>query len=126
MRTLALITCMALSLAVAGGCGDEDKPETTTTADATTPTTTTSTTTAADTDFQPEPCPGADSPPNIVDVTSYGTDCGAVEDAMAELRGVSREFRIGDFECSRTEGMALSGKWKCRGEASYFTFTFGD
>ena len=45
---------------------------------------------------------------------------------MAEIRSVSTEFRIGDFECARTSGSELSGTWECRGEASYFTFQFAD
>jgi len=73
-----------------------------------------------------ERCQGAESPPNIVAVISYGADCGAVEAAMAELKSVSKEFRIGDFDCARISGAALGGTWECRGEASYFTFEFGD
>ena len=73
-----------------------------------------------------ERCTAAESPPNIVNVISHGADCGAVADAMAEIRSVSREFRIGDFQCTRVEGTRLSGTWECRGEANYFTFDFGD
>src|SRR4051794_20393313 len=95
----------------------------------TTATTSTTESTSAPTDetgLPKERCPGAESPPNIVDVISYGAPCSAVEDAMAQLKSVSTSFRIGDFECSRTSGSELSGTWECLGEASYFTFAFGD
>jgi hypothetical protein len=122
MRALATAAvAAALVLGALVGCGDDEDDE-----GGGETTTTTVTQTGADTDFQPQPCPGADSPPNIVDVTSYGADCAAVEDAMAELRSVGREFRIGDFDCARTSGTRLGGTWECRGEASYFTFVFGD
>jgi hypothetical protein len=108
----------ALSVAALGACGDD---ETTGTAE-TSPATTTTTDIAAGT----ERCTEAESPPNITNVVSHGTDCGAVADAMAEIRSVSREFRIGDFQCARVEGTRLSGTWECRGEANYFTFEFAD
>ena len=73
-----------------------------------------------------QPCPKAESPPNIVNVVSYGASCEAVEDAMSQIKSVSRQFRIGDFECTRTSGTRLSGAWECKGEAAYFTFDFGD
>jgi len=82
--------------------------------------------TTGDTDFPAEPCPDADSPPNITEVTSYGTDCAAVEDAIAKIGPVTEEFRLGDFDCARTEGSELAGTWECKGEASYFTFKFAD
>ena len=119
MRHVAALALLAM-LALAG-CGDDE--DTTSTA------TTTVTETATDpyrTGFPEERCRGAESPPNIVEVISYGADCGAVEDAMAELESVSKSFRIGDFECSRTSGGRLGGTWECLGEASYFTFEFGD
>jgi hypothetical protein len=113
---------IALALALAA-CGDDDEGDgagtvTTTTEDVTTVT--------DDTGLPEERCPEAESPPNITNVISYGADCGAVADAMAQIQSVSRQFRIGDFECTRVEGTRLSGVWECRGEASYFTFTFAD
>jgi hypothetical protein len=120
-RYLATLVA-ALALAGVSACGDDDDDAPA----AGTETTTTTTETVGETDFQPVPCPDADSPPNIVNVTSYGADCGAVEDAMDELRSVGREFRLGDFECARTSGTRLGGTWECRGEAAYFTFEFGD
>ena len=124
VRTLAAAAiAAALALGALSGCGDDEDDEG---GGETAPTTVTESQTGADTDFQPQACPGADSPPNIVEVTSYGADCAAVEDAMAELRSVGREFRLGDFECARTSGTRLGGTWECRGEASYFTFVFGD
>ena len=150
MRFRSAIALVAAALVI-GGCGsdDEDQPggeseSSTTTSQATTtesttsttePTSTVETTTTTEatttstedtTGLPKQRCRGAESPPNIVDVISYGADCGAVEAAMAELQSVAREFRIGDFECARVSGVALSGVWECRGEASYFTFVFGD
>jgi hypothetical protein len=123
VATIALVAAGALA-----GCGD-DEGTTTTSTTTTSTTTATITETAADphgTGLPEERCREAESPPNIVDVISYGADCGAVEDAMSELRSVSKSFRIGDFECSRTSGTRLGGTWECLGEASYFTFEFGD
>ncbi len=152
-RTAAAFTAAVLLFA---GCGADDEDhvgsddaststavQSTSTTESTTPestTTTESTITASttvesttdsggisDTTGLPkERCRGAERPPNIVDVIAYGADCAAVEATMAELQSVSREFRIGDFDCARVSGIAISGIWECRGEASYFTFTFGD
>jgi hypothetical protein len=117
-----LLACSLAAAAVAiAACGDEDA---TTTSPATT--TATETTVTDGTGLAEERCTEAESPPNIVNVISHGTDCGAVADAMAEIRSVSRAFRIGDFQCTRVEGTRLSGTWECRGEANYFTFDFGD
>lgn len=138
MRNKALALAAALALVAVSACGDDESTTVTTTvtetaADTTTDTdgdTTTDTPppdlTTESTDFEPRPCPGADSPPNITNVTSYGADCEAVEAAMAKLRTVSKMFRLGDFECFRLSGNRLGGIWECRGEASFFTFEFGD
>jgi hypothetical protein len=119
VRSAPAFALSFLAAAALGACGGDDD-ETTGTAE--TSPTTTSTTGAVGT----ERCTEAESPPNIVNVISHGTDCGAVAEAMAEIRSVSREFRIGDFQCTRVEGARLSGTWECRGEANYFTFEFGD
>jgi hypothetical protein len=105
----------ALALAACGGDdeGASTSPSTSTTSDSTG-------------GLPKQRCRAAESPPNIVNVISHGADCGAVEAAMAELTQVRTKFRIGDFECARTSGGRLSGTWECRGEASYFTFEFGD
>ena len=138
MKLIASTAALLIALA-ALGCGEDDEPESTsttapaaTTADGPTgaggietPTTSTTTTTE-NTGLPEERCDGAESPPNITEVLSYGADCGAVEDAMAEIQSVSTNFRIGDFECSRISGSELSGTWECRGEATYFTFEFAD
>jgi len=105
---LALVVCSTALVA----CGDEDEPA--------------ATTTATGLDAQAQPCPGADSPPNITEVTSYGTSCEAVEAALGEVGEISEEFVIGDFDCGRIEGDQLAGTWECRGEANYFTFKFAD
>jgi hypothetical protein len=129
MKPPLRLAAVALSLLCAGSvlaaCGDDD--ETTTTTE-----TVTSGATGGDGgatgagDFQPERCPGADSPPNITNVTAYGANCAAVEDAMAKIGAVATRFKLGDFDCERTEGSELAGTWTCRGEATYFTFDFGD
>ena len=111
MRLPALAGLALCCLALAA-CGEDD--EGTTTPDST----------AAD--APAEACPGADSPPNITNVTAYGTSCEAVEDAMAEIGSVSEEFVLGDFDCGRIKGNELAGTWECRGEANYFTFEFAD
>jgi hypothetical protein len=123
-----LLTLAAVAVGALAACGDEDQtsaaggePTITTTEESTV-----STTTITGTGLPKERCEGAESPPNIVDVISHGADCGAVEAAMADLESVSKEFRIGDFQCARTSGGPLGGSWECRGEASYFTFEFGD
>jgi hypothetical protein len=115
LRTAVAIALAALVLG-AGACGGDDE---------TTSATTTSTSTD-ETGLPQQHCPQAESPPNIVNVISYGASCEAVEDAMSQLQSVSRQFRIGDFECTRSSGTKLSGTWECKGEASYFTFDFGD
>ena len=136
MRHLIAISAAAVALLGLAACGGDDD-ETSTPAPATsTPTVDsgptgstgpvdTSTTTDS-TGLPEERCKDAESPPNIVNVVSYGADCGAVEDAMSEIRSVSENFRIGDFECTRISGSELSGTWECRGEATYFTFEFAD
>lgn len=153
MRATIAVTCIALLGLGAGACGEDDEPgspgttgetstlqsstTTSTTTDSTVPESTsttstgsttgaTSTTTEDDTGLPKQRCPGAERPPNITNVISYGTDCGAVEAAMAEIESVSTSFRIGDFRCSLRSGNELSGVWECLGEASYFTFVFGD
>jgi hypothetical protein len=126
MRLALALACTALTLGLAACGDDDDSSEEATPAATTTDTTTPASGTSDAADFPAEPCPGADSPPNIVNVTSYGTDCGAVEDAMAKLGSAEEEFRLGDFECAQLEGSSLGGTWECRGEASYFTFEFGD
>jgi hypothetical protein len=115
----ALAIVLALLAVGAGACGGDDE----TTASSSTTTTSTST---DETGLPEQDCPHAESPPNIVNVVSYGASCEAVEDAMSQLQSVSRQFRIGDFECTRSSGTSLSGTWECKGEASYFTFDFGD
>jgi hypothetical protein len=125
---LALIALIA-SVGLAA-CGDDDE-ETTTAADTTTTETTEVGATGeegatGESDFQPKACPGAASPPNITEVTSYGADCAAVEEAMAEIGAVKTRFSLGDFSCERTSGHELAGTWTCRGEATYFTFKFAD
>jgi hypothetical protein len=113
---------IAIALAIVavgiGACGGDDETSATTT--------TSSSTSTDETGLPEQPCPKAESPPNIVNVVSYGASCEGVEDAMSQLQSVSRQFRIGDFECTRTSGTKLSGTWECKGEASYFTFDFGD
>ena len=127
-RALALVFALA-SIALAA-CGDDDGSTTTVTETITVISGATGDvgpiTTTGETDFPAEPCPDADSPPNITEVTSYGTDCEAVADAMAQIGPVSEEFKLGDFDCARTEGSELAGTWECKGEASYFTFKFAD
>jgi hypothetical protein len=109
----AALAISAILLAVGlGACGGDDE--------------TTATTSTDETGLPEQPCPKAESPPNIVNVVSYGASCEAVEDAMSQLQSVSKRFRIGDFECTRSSGTKLSGTWECKGEASYFTFDFGD
>ena len=134
------VAALASALAVLAllGCGEDDDSERASPAATTTSVSepaigatgetggTTTPTIEDDTGLPEERCEGAESPPNIINVISYGTDCGAVEAAMAEIGSVSRTFRIGDFDCSRRSGTALGGVWECRGEASYFTFEFGD
>lgn len=117
MKATIAISVVALAVGL-GACGGDDE---------TSATTSSSTSTSTDETGLPEqPCPKAESPPNIVNVVSYGASCEAVEDAMSQIKSVSRQFRIGDFECTRTSGTRLSGTWECKGEASYFTFEFGD
>ena len=125
MRLALALASAALLLGLAA-CGDDDDSAAEPTSTAATTASTTASGTSDSTDFPAEPCPGADSPPNIVNVTSYGADCGAVEDAMAELESVKEEFHVGDFDCAQIEGTSLGGTWECRGEATYFTFEFGD
>lgn len=138
------VTLLALAL---GACGDDDDStattastpaaETTATETAEDTTTTQEDTTTGEasdgeapidpvTGNQGEFCRGAESPPNIVNVISYGTDCAAVEAAMSEIRGVTKSFRIGDFQCTRESGSKFSGTWECLGEANFFTFDFAD
>jgi hypothetical protein len=119
MRTVkATIAIAALVVALGlAACGGDDE---------TTATTTTTSTSTDKTGLPEQACPKAESPPNIVNVVSFGASCEAVEDAMSQLQSVSKQFRIGDFECTRTSGTRLSGTWECKGEASYFTFEFGD
>ncbi len=120
---LALILAAVLLLAA---CGDDD--------DATTASTTATESTGTEGatgatgggSAESEPCPGADSPPNITNVTSYGVDCSAVEDAMSKIGSISTQFELSDFSCERTEGGELAGVWRCDGEAAYFTFDFAD
>ena len=117
MKATIAISVVVLAVGL-GACGGDDE---------TTATTSSSTTTSTDETGLPEQaCPKAESPPNIVNVVSYGASCEAVEDAMSQLQSVSKQFRIGDFECTRSSGTRLSGTWECKGEASYFTFEFGD
>ncbi len=131
MRSALRIAFAVLAVLLVGvslaACGDDDED-----------TTTTETVTSGATgdggdggatgtgDFQPEKCPGADSPPNITNVTAYGADCAAVEDAMAKIGAVATSFRLGDFDCERSKGSELAGTWTCSGEATYFTFQFAD
>ena len=117
VRPLLGFALAALAAVAVAACGDDE----TTTTPATSTESSSTTTTSGE-----ERCAEAESPPNIVNVISHGADCGAVADAMAEIRSVSREFRIGDFQCARVKGTRLSGTWECRGEANYFTFDFGD
>jgi hypothetical protein len=120
MRPALLAICVLVAV-TAPGCDDDESPS------AQGPTTEpVAEPVGGGTGLPRERCRGAESPPNIVDVVSHGADCGAVEDAMAELRSVSTRFRIGDFECARVSGTSLGGTWECRGEASYFSFEFGD
>jgi hypothetical protein len=137
VKPLTTLFCIAAAALALAACGDDETTTTvtstetvsapaSTTASTVPEATTSSTTDEHDTGLPEERCRGAESPPNIVEVISYGADCGAVEEAMAEIQSVSRSFRIGDFQCTRTGGSALSGTWECRGEASYFTFEFGD
>jgi hypothetical protein len=116
VKATIAIAALVLALGLAA-CGGDDE---------TTATTTTTSTSTDETGLPEQPCPKAESPPNIVNVVSYGASCEAVEDAMSQLQSVSKQFRIGDFECTRTSGTRLSGTWECKGEASYFTFEFGD
>ena len=121
--SLALVLCCA----VLAACGDDDG-EGETAAGSTDPTTSTAAAgaTGATGDFQGEPCPAADSPPNITNVTAFGASCEAVEDAMAQIGSVATKFKLGDFSCERTKGSELAGTWTCSGEATYFTFEFAD
>jgi hypothetical protein len=129
---VAMLACLA-ALALAA-CGDDDEE-----GDGTTTATETTTTEAGagasgeegsgstgPSDFQPRLCPGAELPPNITKVISYGATCDAVEDAMAQLGPVSKRFDLGDYSCERTSGSALAGTWTCKGEATYFIFEFAD
>jgi hypothetical protein len=129
VKPIAAIACLILLTTALAGCGDDNTaapPTVTVTETITPPAAEGATGEEGETDFAAEPCPGADSPPNIAEVTSYGADCGAVEDAMSKVGSISREFTLGDFECSRVEGSSLAGTWECRGEASHFTFEFAD
>jgi hypothetical protein len=124
----SLLAILALAVLFFAACGDDDDETTS----SSTSTTTTSTEGAGATgatgsgDAEPEECADAASPPNITQVTSYGVDCAAVEDAMKQIGPVSAGFKLGDFDCKRESGSALSGTWRCNGEAGYFTFAFGD
>jgi hypothetical protein len=119
VKATIAISLVVLALGASACGGDDETPATATTS-------TSSSTSTDETGLPEEPCPKAESPPNIVNVVSYGASCEAVEDAMSQLQSVSRQFRIGDFECMRSSGTSLSGTWECKGEASYFTFEFGD
>jgi hypothetical protein len=119
VKPLTGVLLTALTAAALAACGDDETSTTT-------PATSTEVSSTATTTAGEERCTDAESPPNIVNVISHGADCGAVADAMGEIGSVSREFRIGDFQCTRVEGSRLSGTWECRGEANYFTFAFGD
>ncbi len=146
-RSFSVLVVALAALAIAACGADEETTGTagtdpaTTSTDATTSTETTTTSTSESTTTTTEPttttttdenglplerCKDAESPPNIVNVISHGADCGAVAAAMDEIKSVSSEFRIGDFLCARVSGSELSGVWECRGEASFFTFDFGD
>jgi hypothetical protein len=115
VSTALAVALLVLAVGI-GGCGGDDE----------TSSTTTTSTSTDETGLPEQPCPKAESPPNIINVVSYGAACEAVEDAMSQLQSVSKQFRIGDFECTRSSGTRLSGTWECKGEASYFTFEFGD
>ncbi len=104
VRPLLACSLAALAAVAIAACGDEEE---TTTSPATTTATETTVTDGAG--LAEERCTEAESPPNIVNVISHGADCGAVADAMAEIRSVSREFRIGDFQCTRVEGTPALG-----------------
>jgi hypothetical protein len=124
---IPVLLAVLVAAAALGGCGEKQEPTIGPRTDfSTTTVPPTTTTTTHGTGLPKQRCPKAESPPNITQVISHGADCGAVEDAMAKLRSVSREFRIGDFECKRASGARLGGTWECRGEASYFTFEFAD
>lgn len=126
--TVALIAALAMTGLAACGSDDED-------------TSTTSSSPAADTaatgasgedgasgesGAAGAPCPAADSPPTITDVTSYGANCAAIDDAIAKIGSVSEEFTLGEFKCARTDGSDVGGTWRCDGEGDYFTFEFSD
>ena len=121
---IASVLALVLCCAVLAACGDDDGEGET--AAGSTETTTSTGATGATGDFQGEPCPGADSPPNITNVTAFGASCAAVEDAMAQIGAVGTKFKLGDFSCERTKGSELAGTWTCSGEATYFTFEFAD
>jgi hypothetical protein len=125
VRPTIIIALAILALAV-GACGDDDETGASATDSTGTSTDTGTTTSTDETGLPQQRCQQAESPPNIVNVVSYGASCEGVEDAMSQLQSVSRQFRIGDFECTRTSGTRLSGTWECKGEAAYFTFDFGD
>src|SRR5688500_1665067 len=121
---ISLSALLVVALLALAACGDDNDEDETRATEATT--TEGATGTTGEGGAQAEPCPGADSPPNITELTSYGLDCAAVEEAMADIGSVSTEFDLGDFSCSRESGSELSGTWRCDGEAGYFTFLFGD
>ena len=124
---LPLTALLAAAVLALAACGDDDDESASTTSSTTETTADEGATGATGTDgSQGEPCPGADSPPNITDVTSYGADCAAVEDAMAKIGSIATSFELGDFSCERESGNELAGTWRCDGEASYFTFEFAD
>ena len=124
---LTLTATLVAAVLVLAACGDDNDDESEGTAGSTETTTSEGATGATGTDgATAEPCPGADSPPNITNVNSYGIDCAAVEDAMAGIGSVSAKFKLGDFSCAIESGEELSGVWRCSGEAGYFTFAFGD
>lgn len=125
---LSLSALLVAALLALAACGDDNDDESAGTTGGT-PTTEEGVTGATGEDGETgdgEPCPDADSPPNITAVTSYGADCAAVEDAMADIGPITESFQLGDFACEQTSGSELAGTWECRGEATYFTFEFGD
>jgi hypothetical protein len=122
---LPLTAVLAAAVLALAACGDDDESASTTSSTESTADAGATGATGGD-GSQGEPCPGADSPPNITDVTSYGADCAAVEDAMAKIGSISTSFELGDFSCERESGSELAGTWRCDGEAAYFTFDFAD
>lgn len=74
------------------------------------------------------PCPGADSPPNITQVTAFNElSCDEVEAAMDEIGAISESFEIGQFGCGRISGGEFGGTWECADfDGRYFRFDFAD